>query len=66
MSGLPGFESLGEVSGDDRGRIALTRAGVKPGDLFALYVKEDGQILLVPHVSIPLAEYKRLKKAAGE
>jgi hypothetical protein len=51
-----GFRTLGEVSADERARIAFGKAGVRRDDRYAVAVNEEGQILLTPLVSIPKRE----------
>lgn len=50
------FSPVGEVSVDDRTRLALGKAGVRKDDRYAVAVSDDGEILLTPLVSIPKRE----------
>lgn len=50
------FHPEGEVSADDRARIAFGRLGVSGSDRFAVSVSEHGEILLTPVASIPKRE----------
>jgi hypothetical protein len=56
MEQLTGFTPAGEVTADERGRIAFGKAGVRRDDRYAIAVGEDGSILLTPLVSIPKRE----------
>lgn len=51
-----GFSPVGEVSADERSRIAFGKAGVRRDDRYAVAVNDDGEILLTPLVSIPKRE----------
>jgi len=53
---LSGFNPLGEVSADERSRIAFGKAGVRRDDRYAVAVNDDGDILLTPLVTIPKRE----------
>ena len=50
------FRTIGEVSADERARIAFGKAGVRRDDRYAVATNDDGQILLTPLVSIPKRE----------
>ncbi|WP_125613157.1 hypothetical protein [Specibacter cremeus] len=50
------FTPVGEVSADERSRIAVGKAGVRRDDRYAVAVNEEGAILLTPLVSIPKRE----------
>lgn len=50
------FVPVGEVSADERSRIAVGKAGVRRDDRYAVAVNDDGEILLTPLVSIPKRE----------
>lgn len=54
--GHAGFKPLGEVSADDRARIAFGKAGVRRDNRYAVAVNDHGEILLTPLVSIPKRE----------
>ena len=54
--GLAGFETVAEISADDRARIALTKAGVHASDRFLIATRASGEILLTPVTSIPKRE----------
>lgn len=56
MSTLSGFTPIGEVSADDRARIAFSKAGVRRDDRYAVAVNDQGEILLTPLVTIPKRE----------
>lgn len=51
-----GFTPLGEVSADERSRIAFGKAGVRRDDKYAIAVNSAGDILLTPLVTIPKRE----------
>lgn len=51
-----GFSPIGEVSADERSRIAFGKAGVRRDDRYAVAVNSEGEILLTPLVSIPKRE----------
>lgn len=51
-----GFHPVTEVTADDRGRIAIGKAGVHGNDRYAVATNDDGYILLVPLASIPKRE----------
>jgi hypothetical protein len=53
---LAGFDVIGESEADVRGRVALGRAGAKPGRRYQVRTDPDGVIVLVPVVSIPERE----------
>ena len=50
------FKPVGEVSADERARIAFGKAGVRRDDRYAVAVADDGSILLTPLVSVPKRE----------
>lgn len=50
------FMPVGEVSADERSRLAFGKAGVRRDDRYAVAVNEDGEILLTPLVSVPKRE----------
>lgn len=50
------FVPVGEISADDRSRIAVGKAGVRRDDRYAVAVSDEGEILLTPLVSIPKRE----------
>ncbi|MFI6998113.1 hypothetical protein [Nocardia sp. NPDC050175] len=54
MSGLDlsRFEIVGESEADSRGRVALGRAGARPGRRYQIRINSDGVVVLVPVVSI--------------
>lgn len=56
MDTLTGFVPMGEVSADERSRIAFGKAGVRRDDRYAVAVNADGEILLTPLVTIPKRE----------
>ena len=47
---------MGEVSADERSRMAFGKAGVHRDDRYAVAVNAEGEILLTPLVSIPRRE----------
>lgn len=51
-----GFTPVGEVTADERSRIAFGKAGVRRDDRYAVAVNADGEILLTPLVSVPKRE----------
>lgn len=51
-----GFVPLGEVSADERSRIAFGKAGVRRNDRYTVAVNDNGDILLTPLVTIPKRE----------
>jgi len=53
---LERFNPLGEVTADERSRIAFGKAGVRRDDRYAVSVGDDGSILLTPLVTIPKRE----------
>jgi hypothetical protein len=56
MVPLNGFNPVGEVSADERSRIAFGKAGVRRDDRYAVAVNDSGEILLTPLVSVPKRE----------
>ncbi|MHB1577229.1 MAG: hypothetical protein ACYCX9_12080 [Candidatus Dormibacteria bacterium] len=56
MTLVPGFEPRGEVTADDRARVAFGRAGVHGRDRFLVSVSPRGEIMLTPVASIPKQE----------
>ncbi|WP_241978526.1 hypothetical protein [Cryobacterium sp. Hz9] len=50
------FVPMGEVSADERSRMAFGKAGVHRDDRYAVAVNAEGEILLTPLVSIPRRE----------
>jgi len=56
MSQHTAYKPVGEVSADDRARIAFGKAGVRRDDRYAVGVADDGSILLTPLVSVPKRE----------
>jgi hypothetical protein len=50
------FDVVGESEADTRGRVALGRAGARPGRRYQVRADQDGVIVLVPVVSIPERE----------
>lgn len=50
------FEPVGESEADARGRVALGRAGARPGRRYQVRSDADGMIVLTPVVSIPERE----------
>jgi hypothetical protein len=50
------FEVVGESEADTRGRVALGRAGARPGRRYQIRADDDGVIILMPVVSIPERE----------
>jgi hypothetical protein len=53
---IGGFDVVGESEADARGRVALGRAGARPGRRYQVRMDPDGVIVLVPVVSIPERE----------
>ncbi|MGX1772784.1 hypothetical protein ACWIGW_11805 [Nocardia brasiliensis] len=53
---LSHFEIVGESEADSRGRVALGRAGARPGRRYQVRINSDGVVVLVPVVSIPERE----------
>lgn len=51
-----GFDVVGESEADSRGRVALGRAGARPGRRYQVRADDDGVIMLTPVVSIPERE----------
>lgn len=56
MSTVVGFQPVGEVVADERGRVTVARAGGTKNDRYAIAVNRDGDILLTPLASIPRRE----------
>lgn len=56
MEAANGFVPLGEVSADERSRIAFGKAGVRRDDKYAVAINDSGDILLTPLVTIPKRE----------
>jgi len=54
--GNVGFTPVGEMTADERSRIAFGKAGVRRDDRYAVAVSADGEILLTPLVSVPKRE----------
>ena len=50
------FDLVGESEADSRGRVALSRAGARPGRRYQVRSDDDGVIVLTPVVSIPERE----------
>jgi len=50
------FDVVGESEADSRGRVALGRAGARPGRRYQVRSDDDGVIVLTPVVSIPERE----------
>ena len=50
------FVPMGEVSADERSRMAFGKAGAHRDDRYAVAVNAEGEILLTPLVSIPRRE----------
>ena len=50
------FDVVGEGEADARGRVALGRAGARPGRRYQVRADDDGVIVLTPVVSIPERE----------
>src|SRR5690348_15923206 len=50
------FDVVGESEADSRGRVALGRAGARPGRRYQVRSDDDGVIVLMPVVSIPERE----------
>lgn len=50
------FDVVGESEADGRGRVALGRAGARPGRRYQVRADDDGVIILTPVVSIPERE----------
>lgn len=51
-----GFVPAGEVTVDDRARIAIGKMGVRRNDRYAVAVNDEGEILLTPVVTITKRE----------
>lgn len=56
MTGLQGFQPIGEVTADSRGRLPVGPVGVHLHDRFVMARNADGDILLIPVASIPKRE----------
>lgn len=56
MTTLEGFEPIAEVAADERGRVAIGKAGAHKDDRYAVAKHADGSILLTPLASIPKRE----------
>lgn len=56
MEAVSGFVPIGEVSADERSRIAFGKVGVRRDDRYAVAVNDNGDILLTPLVTIPKRE----------
>ncbi len=56
MTTLEGFEPVAEVAADERGRVAIGKAGAHKDDRYAVAKRADGSILLTPLASIPKRE----------
>lgn len=56
MNASSGFTPIGELTADDRSRIAFGKAGVRRDDRYAVAINDQGEILLTPLVSIPKRE----------
>jgi hypothetical protein len=56
MNASNGFTPIGELTADDRSRIAFGKAGVRRDDRYAVAINDQGEILLTPLVSIPKRE----------
>jgi hypothetical protein len=50
------FDVVGESEADARSRVALGRAGARPGRRYRVQADNDGVVLLAPVVSIPERE----------
>jgi len=53
---LDDFRPVAEVTADERGRVAVGKAGARKDDRYAVSRNADGAILLTPLVSIPKRE----------
>lgn len=56
MTTLEGFRPVTEVTADDRGRVAVGRAGAHKDAHYAVSMNSEGAILLVPLATIPQRE----------
>jgi len=56
MTTFDGFEPVTEVTTDDRGRVAVSKAGAHSRERYAVSKAADGSILLTPLASIPKRE----------
>lgn len=56
MTILEGFTPVTEVTADDRGRVAIGRAGARNNNHYAVSKNDEGAILLVPLATIPQRE----------
>ena len=56
MTTLEGFRPVTEVTADDRGRVAVGKAGAHLNERYAVSANDDGSILLTPLASIPRRE----------
>ncbi|RLK60494.1 hypothetical protein [Actinokineospora cianjurensis] len=56
MTMLDDFRPVAEVTADERGRVAVGKAGVEKDARYAVSMNADGAILLTPLVSIPKRE----------
>ncbi|MFB9730941.1 hypothetical protein [Ornithinimicrobium kibberense] len=50
------FKDAGQVVADERGRVAVGKAGVRKNDRYAVSVSDDGSILLTPLATVPRRE----------
>ncbi|UOX85304.1 hypothetical protein MUY14_26305 [Amycolatopsis sp. FBCC-B4732] len=56
MTTIEGFQPVNEVAADNRGRVALGKAGANSDDRYAVSRNSEGAILLTPLASIPRRE----------
>ncbi|GLZ38380.1 hypothetical protein [Actinokineospora sp. NBRC 105648] len=56
MTMLDDFRPVAEVTADERGRVAIGKAGAHKDDRYAVSMNADGAILLTPLASIPKRE----------
>jgi hypothetical protein len=56
MTAPEGFQPVTEVTADERARVAISKAGARKNDRFAVAKNADGVILLIPLASIPKRE----------
>lgn len=56
MTTLEGFEPVTEVAADERGRVAIGKAGAHKDDRYTVAKHADGSILLTPLAIIPKRE----------
>lgn len=56
MTTLEGFQPVAEVTADERGRVAIGKAGAHKNDRYAVSTNAEGAILLTPLASIPRRE----------